>query len=98
MFTRLNSQKQQDILGTEVISEMRSLTLEIPPDWNAIDGLRNRVISFLKEGNEGQALVDGIAMVVSELTENAIKYGRFGATDQVHLTVDVAPGAITVEV
>ncbi len=76
----------------------QKLALEIPPEWDAIDGMRSRVITFLREAAEAQPLVDGIAMVVCELTENAIKYGTFDPTDRVHMTVDVTPRAITVEV
>jgi hypothetical protein len=76
----------------------KTLALEIPPDWDAIDGVRERAIAHLTEANEPRQVVDSMAMVLCELLENAIKYGSFAADQQVSVTLDVAPQAITVEV
>ena len=54
---------------------MTTLTREIPPDWDAIDGIREEVMAFLRERPEPAAVVDAIAMVVTELTENAMPPG-----------------------
>jgi hypothetical protein len=76
----------------------RTLRLDLPPKWEAIDHARESVIAFLRQGEEQPAVIDSIAMVVSELAENAVKYGRFNSGDEVHIGVDAGDGAITVEV
>jgi hypothetical protein len=75
-----------------------SCSYEIPPDWDAIDGVRAQVISYLRGRSEEPAVVDAIAMVVTELTENAIKYGRFQIHPRVAISLEVGEHAITVEV
>ncbi len=76
----------------------RTLALEIAPQWEAIDTARSQVIDFLRAAPEAPVIVDAISMVVCELTENAIKYGRFDSDDRVRITVDRGESAITVEV
>jgi hypothetical protein len=76
----------------------KSYALDIPPDWDAIDRVREEVIRFLRDRSEDGSVIDAIAMVVSELTENAIKYGKFAASDRVAVSVDASDHAITVEV
>jgi hypothetical protein len=76
----------------------RDLQLRIPPEWEAIDRVRDQVIAFLREDGEQDGVVDSVAMVVTELTENAIKYGRFDAADQVAVRLWSDSGAIIVEV
>lgn len=75
-----------------------SCSYEIPPDWDAIDGVREQVIAYLRGRSEEASVVDAIAMVVTELTENAIKYGRFQPDARVSVSLDVTDHAITVEV
>ena len=76
----------------------KTLLREIPPDWDSIDGVREEVMTFLRARPEPDAVIDAIAMVVSELTENAIKYGKFSDGDRVSVSVEAKDGAITVEV
>jgi hypothetical protein len=76
----------------------KTCKLDIPPDWDAIDQVREDVITFLKGRAEAGPVIDAIAMVVSELTENAIKYGRFGPASRVVVSVDASDASITVEV
>jgi hypothetical protein len=75
-----------------------TLKREILPDWDAIDGVRDEVMAFLRTTAEPTPVIDAIAMVVSELTENAIKYGKFTDADRVIVSVESSSGAITVEV
>jgi hypothetical protein len=74
------------------------LALEIPPEWDAIDRVREQFISCLTEAQESRPVVDSIAMVACELLENAIKYGTFDAGQQVGVALEVTDTAITVEV
>ncbi len=76
----------------------KTLMREIPPVWDAIDGIREEVMTFLRERTEADGVVDAIGMVVSELTENAIKYGKFADGSRVTVSVEAKDVAITVEV
>lgn len=84
--------------GYDGVGAMSTLTLDIPPDWDTIDSVRERTLAFLRELGEPPAVIDAIAMVVCELTENAVKYGRFGGDDHVHITVEHGSKQIIVEV
>lgn len=74
------------------------LKLHISPAWEAIDGVRDAVIAFLREHGEDEGLVASVSMVACELTENAIKYGRFRDGDGVEIAVGRSDAAVTVEV
>src|SRR4051812_40933042 len=76
----------------------RVITRQIAPDWAAIEQVREAVIAFLREGGEPDGVIDSVAMVVAELTENAIKYGHFTPEARVDVAVRSDDGAITVEV
>jgi hypothetical protein len=76
----------------------RSLQFNIAPDWGEIDRIRTEVIGFLRDSAEADEVVAAISMVACELTENAIKYGDYGPSDTVHITVSADATAITVEV
>jgi hypothetical protein len=82
----------------DLMETTKSCTLDIAPDWDAIDQVREDVIQFLRDRSEAGPVVDAIAMVVSELTENAIKYGKFAGSDRVAISVEASDAAITVEV
>lgn len=65
----------------------------IAPDWDEVDRIRREAEAFLKTQELAQDAVDALSMVACELTENAIKYGRFpkepNGPDAAHITVTI---------
>jgi len=75
------------------------LDIQIPADWDEIDGVRERTASFLRKHGLPPPGVDAVAMVTCELTENAVKYGHFSDnTTEILVQVAYAPVSVTVEV
>jgi hypothetical protein len=75
------------------------LRLQIEPDWNEIDHVRRQSAAFLRGHGLQIEAIDALSMVTTELTENAVKYGRFeGAARRIGVTVSMGPRAVTVEV
>ena len=75
------------------------LKLDIEPDWNEVDAVRERSATFLREHGLATEAIDALSMVACELTENAVKYGRFdGRAEKIGVTVQVAQRSVTVEV
>ena len=50
---------------------------EMVPEWNEVENARQTCIHYLKENNLAIEVVDAVSMVLSELLENAVKYGCF---------------------
>lgn len=73
--------------------------IQIEPDWQQIPGVRRKSVEFLKKADLPRDTVDAVAMIVCELTENAIKYGRYsdGAGD-IHVRIQLKQNDITAEV
>jgi len=77
----------------------KMLSLELKPDWNEIERIRNDSGLFLKAHGLSPDGVSAVTMVISELVENAIKYGTFpGAEDSISLDIDVEKGTVIVQV
>ena len=76
------------------------LSLEIAPRWEEVASVRRETSSFLEGQGLPREVVDAVAMVVCELTENATKYGvyRDTAQEQIGVRVSVGQGDVTVEV
>lgn len=75
------------------------LTLNIEPVWTQIDQVRASVAAFLTQRSFHRDVIDALAMVACELTENATKYGRFTpAQPRLAILVEVSPALIVVEV
>ena len=76
------------------------LSLKISPQWSEIPRVRRQTAAFLGDQNLHRDVVDAVAMIVCELTENATKYGNFAAREDDHIDVRVAlpPGQVMVEV
>ncbi|MBW2623871.1 MAG: ATP-binding protein [Deltaproteobacteria bacterium] len=75
------------------------IQLSLKPDWNEIEPIRRESTAFLESHGFSVDTVNALTMIVSELMENAIKYGSFTRSEgQVALTVQVGRRAITVEV
>lgn len=67
------------------------------PRWKYISVTRNYVQNFIAVGLAGQSKADRIAMAVSELLENAVKYSA-GEETRIRLEVKPEQGKIVVSV
>jgi len=75
------------------------LKLQIEPDWDEVDRVRERSAAFLGEQGLTDEAIYALSMVVCELTENAVKYGTFDSSaHEIGVTVSLGPKAVTVEV
>jgi hypothetical protein len=75
------------------------LTLNIKPEWDEIERIRNETSAFLKEHGFSVNVVHAIIMVISELLENAIKYGSFAKEeDVINIMLAIEDNIILVEV
>jgi hypothetical protein len=77
----------------------RALHIKLTPEWEFIpsawEPCEQHLLAHGLSGDETY----GLCMVVQELLENAVKYGRFDeGSPQVDLTVDVGPREVTIEV
>ncbi|MFH0974896.1 MAG: ATP-binding protein [Spirochaetota bacterium] len=73
--------------------------VKIKPVWENIEIIRNSADEFLKSKGCNDVIRDAIIMTISELVENAVKYGCF--TDKcpdIYASVTPAERIITVEV
>lgn len=78
---------------------MPRLSIQIHPRWEEIANVRRQTAGFLGGLKLQRDVVDAVAMVACELTENATKYG-FYATGQgsIDISVSVDSSRVTVEV
>ncbi len=74
------------------------LDVEVPPLWDEIERVRETTCKFLRGRKLHQDTVDALAMVVCELTENAIKYGEYAEGGQVAVSIVHRPRSILIEV
>jgi hypothetical protein len=75
------------------------LSLQIEPDWSEVDRVRQESAAFLQEHGLEIEAVDALSMVACELTENAVKYGRFeGRARAIGVTLSMGSRAVVVEV
>ncbi len=54
---------------------------QIKPDWDEIEKIRVESKSFIEARGFSNNIIDAIVMVLSELVENAIKYGVYNTPD-----------------
>jgi hypothetical protein len=74
-------------------------SLRIAPRWENVAEVRQQATAFLEAQKLSRDVVDAIAMVVCELTENATKYGEFANEgDAIEVRLALEPGQVTVEV
>jgi anti-sigma regulatory factor (Ser/Thr protein kinase) len=59
------------------MDDAHSIKLSIQPEWDRIGGVREKTADLLK--NRDKDLIDDAVMAVTELMENAIKYGMANA-------------------
>lgn len=75
---------------------MDELSFTVMPDWTEIDRINTRTREFLDNTPLTDSAVDTFTMVISELMENAIKYGRPGS--QVDVSVLITHRQIRIRV
>jgi hypothetical protein len=76
-----------------------ALHLQLRPDWDAIRAAWDPCDRHLEARGLTRDEAYGLCMVVQELLENAVKYGRFeGGQPPIDLALEVTPGEVTVEV
>ncbi len=72
---------------------------KIKPDWENLDRVRETTGNFLKLNHLDSDTMDAVMMNISELTENAIKYGRFDEQEsEIGTKVTITNNDIIVEV
>ncbi len=75
-----------------------SKTIIIDPVWNEIENARKQIFQFLKEKNIAENHIHAATMIISELIENGVKYGKFLPTDQLEARINLEANLITIEV
>lgn len=75
-----------------------NLALSIKPAWEEIEEVRNSGREFLKAHKLSDSIMDALTMVVSELVENAIKYGSYRGGEKIDISISVEKNIIIVEV
>jgi hypothetical protein len=77
----------------------RTMKLKVKPQWEEIEKVRNKSGTFLSSHGFPGDSVQALTMVISELIENSIKYGKFTPSeDKVALNIQVGNRMVTVEV
>ncbi|HPS58079.1 MAG TPA: ATP-binding protein [Spirochaetota bacterium] len=72
---------------------------KITPEWENLDKVREKTGDFLKLNHLDKDIMDAIMMNICELTENAIKYGKFDEqNNEIRTRVTITPSDIIVEV
>ena len=78
----------------------KAIRLDIKPEWNEIEKVRNKCSKFFKSHGFSNDTVYMLIMVISELIENSIKYGHFESPGNnkvaVHIRINLKD--ITIEV
>lgn len=70
---------------------MKAVELSIAPRWGEIEGVRIAVLDAVEGffGDGRRELGEAMAMIASELVENAVKYGDQAKTSEVRIKVAV---------
>jgi hypothetical protein len=75
------------------------MEISIRPEWDNIEKARNFVAEFCTQRELSPEARDATVMIVSELSENAIKYGNFSSGESaIKAIVSVEEDSVTVEV
>lgn len=76
----------------------RSMRLAVEAKWDEIETIRNKSTSFFESQGLTMDSVQALTMVVSELIENGIKYGKFTSQkNEVTLDIHVHDDFVLVE-
>ena len=57
------------------MSAVVSMSASMPPTWSLVKEIRKNSSEYLQKGSNNSVDYDAVIMVVSELVENAVKYG-----------------------
>jgi hypothetical protein len=77
----------------------RSMNLTIKAEWDEIEKVRNKTRDFFISHGCSNDNVQGFIMVISELIENSIKYGKFPRPqNKVKLRIEIGESIVTAEV
>ncbi|UCF91784.1 MAG: ATP-binding protein [Desulfobacterales bacterium] len=77
----------------------RSIKFTLKPRWNEIEKIRNRSRRFLASHGLSDDNVQAFTMVISELIENSVKYGKFETSNnEVIVDIQINGKTVTVEV
>ena len=77
----------------------RSIKIILNPNWEEIEEARNKISEFLMSHGFSDHTLHSLIMVISELIENSIKYGKFKRSEnKVIVTIHIGESIITVEV
>ena len=77
----------------------KSIKLELSPKWDEIEMIRNKSSQFLESRGLSKEMVQAFTMVISELAENSIKYGKFRSPgDKVLIEILVGANNVIAEV
>jgi hypothetical protein len=75
------------------------LKLNLAPEWDEIEKVRNKSSGFLESHGFSESHINALTMVVSELMENAVKYGSFtGKAGLIDLSIDINKNNVIIEV
>jgi hypothetical protein len=76
-----------------------TLNIFLAPYWEELESIRTKAHTFLENQGLPEDLIHSSVMVLSELLENSIKYGRFSDPDnRVGVNLEISRNMITVEV
>ena len=77
----------------------RTLKLTMKPKWDEIEKVRKKGRDFLASQGLDSDSVHAFTMVIRELVENSVKYGKFGSTqNKVILSINISENLIIAEV
>ncbi len=72
---------------------------QIKPDWDEIEKIREEASDFIRSRNYSDSIADAVVMVISELIENAIKYGVYlKPDDSIDYSLTIERDTIIIEV
>jgi hypothetical protein len=81
------------------IAMAQALALTVTPSWDSLDTIREETQKVLGQEGFNEDIQDSIVMIISELAENAVKYGHFhNSKKDIRATIDISRNEITVEV
>ena len=66
-----------------------SKTIIIDPVWSEIENARNQIYELFKAKSIADDHIHAATMIISELIENGVKYGKFMPADQLEARVAV---------
>lgn len=74
--------------------------LKLRPVWDEVERARNEVEALLSLRGLRPDVVSAVAMVTSELVENAVKYGKYDQAEgePISVSVEISPREIVTEV